>query len=392
MDGVVVANGIEARVELAVGGGVQALQFCDHFTLLRQLMTRADASLLVAPFLYADFAGLFDGLALRGKELELITSAKPRGNDQLAKPFALRSFGSVARGATGQWPAIHLNNNLHSKLYLFRHGGRPFAAVVSSANLTHAGLSTNHETGLLVADPALLRGLEEQARRGLEYVHLAEHQIDRMCMAAEEYRKLYGQAEGDIDVGLDNILNRYAVPAAGNRNTRLTSTARYFIKVSGTRDHPILPASREPWNEPYGKLDFAKSPDKAIVIGDCLLEVAVGGQCFLSYHACASEPHERTEQEKQSNPSHKRWPYYVYGNNLSLHYGQLWFEAPIGVDDTVEEFKRRYPELHVTQAGGDHLKGAIQMGNSYFQVTREFGEFVRQKIDAFVLPGAKRSV
>lgn len=210
-----------------------------------------------------------------------------------------------------------------------------------------------------------------------------------MRMAVGEYRKHYGAEDTDMEVGLANILNRYATPSAGNRDAKLSPRARYFIKVSGTKDHPILPEQRRPWSGPHGKLDFAKSPDKAVVIGDCLLEVAVGVQCFLSYHACASVPHERTELEKGSNPDHNRWLFYVFCNNLSLHYGQHWFEAPIYVDAVVEEFKRQFPALHVTRAGNDHIKGAIQMGNSYVQVTREFGEFARGRVDAFVSPTCK---
>jgi hypothetical protein len=49
----------------------------------------------------------------------------------------------------------------------------------------------------------------------------------------------------------------------------------------------------------------------------------------------------------------------------------------------VEDFLKAHPGVPVTMAGGHHLMGAIQMGNSYFEVTREFGEFVRNRIDAF---------
>ena len=45
--------------------------------------------------------------------------------------------------------------------------------------------------------------------------------------------------------------------------------------------------------------------------------------------------------------------------------------------------------MTATTAGGDSVIGPMQMGNSYVQVTREFGELVRRKIDAFALPGAK---
>lgn len=381
-----VTNGTAASTTLLVNKVAQGLQFTDHFSLIRQLVAICDGCLLVAPFLYEDFTILFEGLAIGSVEFELITSYAKRGQDQLKKPFCLRSFGQVLRAATGKWPVIHLNEGLHSKIYVFRKGGRPFAGLVTSANFTAAGLSRNHETGLVLDDSEQLEQLTAIARRDLSYVHLAEHQIDRLCLAVEVWRQRNGSPEEDSDVGLGNILNRYATPAAGNRNIRLANNARYFIKVSGDKDRPILPEDEEPRSEPHDKLDFAKSPDRAIVIGDCLLEVAVGGQCFLSYHACASEPYERTEQEKESNPDHKRWPFYVYGNNLSLHYGEQWFRAPIGIDTTVEEFKALHPGIAVTMAGKDHIKGAIQMGNSYFQVTREFGEFVRQKIDAFVAP------
>jgi hypothetical protein len=389
MGQVLVSNGLETTAVVVCGGASHELWFKDHFGLLRQLIGLADRCLLEAPFLYEDFSEFFKELRLQGKELELISSAKSRGNDQVTKPYALRSFGRLAREATGKWPAMALNNNLHSKIYLFWRERELFAGVVTSANLTHSGLATSHETGVLIRDVAQLRALEEIARLGLDYVHLAEHQLDRLCMAVEEFRKRYGDGDGDLDLGLGHILNRYATPSAGNRDIRLTSNARFFIKVSGVKEFPILPKDRLPWNEPYGKLDFARSPEKAIKIGDCLLEVAVGGQCFLSYHACASEPYERTEQEKESNPDHRRWPFYVFGNNLSLHYGQLWFEAPIMINATIEEFKQAHPGVSVTTAGGDNIIGAMQMGNSYFQVTPEFGMFVRAKIDAFMLPGAK---
>lgn len=380
-----VSNGIEAFAKFQVGGVDLELRFNNHLSLLRQLLEVADACLFEAPFLYQDFGEFFAGITLKGKQVELISMARPKGDDQLKKPYGLRSFGQLVRATTGTWPAMHLNNNLHSKIYLFRKGGESFAGVVTSANLTHAGLCTSHETGVLVDDVAQLRALEEIARRGIEW-HLAEHQVERMCMFADVYKRDLAGYVGDIDVGLGNFLNTYAVPAAGNRNVRLASTARYFIKVSGVRDRPILPQDRVPWDEPYGELDFAKDPGKLIAIGDCLLEIAVGGQCFLSYHSCASESHERTEQEKERNPEHKRWPFYVYGNNQSLHYGQIWFEAPIMITTTEEEFKGLYPEVTITTAGGDNIIGAMQRGSSYFQVTREFGEFVRAKIDAFKLP------
>lgn len=166
MGQVLVANGLETTALLRVGGVPHEIRFKDHLMLLRHLLGLCDRCLLEAPFLYQDFSELMAGLDCRGKEIELITSAKVKGDDQLRKPYALRSFGTLARQATGKWPPIHLNNNLHSKIYLFQKAGEPFAGVVTSANLTHAGLCTSHETGVLIDEAPQLRALVEIARHG----------------------------------------------------------------------------------------------------------------------------------------------------------------------------------------------------------------------------------
>ena len=101
---------------------------------------------------------------------------------------------------------------------------------------------------------------------------------------------MYGRdyaRKGDVNIGLGNILNAYVTPGAGNPDVRLAGTATYYIKVSGVTERPILPEDRQPFDEPHTTLDFAKQPNN-IRLGDCLLEVAVGGKCFLPYYACAS--------------------------------------------------------------------------------------------------------
>ena len=116
-------------------------------------------------------------------------------------------------------------------------------------------------------------------------------------------------------------------------------------------------------------------------LGDCLLLIAVGGKCFLSYYSIASAIYERTEEEKNNNDDNKRWPYYIYANNLSLNYGEKWYEKPLYYDKIIKAFKEKYPNLHVTPSGNDNIEGAISFGSTYFKVTNEFGEFVKKIID-----------
>jgi hypothetical protein len=378
---IIVTNGFSKQVQIIVNSKPVSIHFSNHFTLLRKLLSIADACLLVSPFLYENFSPLVQNLNLNELSIELISTCAPKGEDQLQKPFALRSFGREFNAATGNWPTIGLDQSLHSKIYLFSVADKPFAGVVTSANLTMSGLVRNHETGILITAEKELIELGEIARSGLDYVSLSEYQIEKLCSVvelAEPNRKF----KGDREIGLTAILNLYGTPSGGNRSTKLRDNAKYFIKISGVKDEPILPVDRKPFNVPHGQLAFAKRPVN-INLGDCLLEVAVGGKCFLSYYSCASAVYERTDEEKRNDPNHKRWPFYIYANNLSLHYGAVWFDKPIYYDAVVKEFKTTQPKVHVTSAGKDAFVGAMQMGHSYIPVTKAFGEFVRQRIDAF---------
>jgi hypothetical protein len=282
---------------------------------------------------------------------------------------------------TGLWPTIGIDQSLHSKIYIFIVKGTPFAGVVTSANLTKRGLSKNHETGILLFEEALLIELIAVTRTSLDYVNLTEYQIKQLCTAAELVSEKLVPSK-DHEIGLKNILNNYCTPSEGNRSILIRNSAEYYIKVSGVADRPILPQQKRAFDEPHTELSFAKMPNN-IRLGDCLLEIAVGGMCFLNYYACASAPFERSEDEKQSDPNHKRWPYYIFANNLSLYYGKNWFKKPIYYNNLINEFKSINPNVSVTKAGKDHIIGAIEFGHSYIRVTKEFGKFVKQKIDSF---------
>ena len=93
---------------------------------------------------------------------------------------------------------------------------------------------------------------------------------------------------------------------------------------------------------------------------------------------------ERSEEEKRLSEDFMRWPFYVYANNLSLHYGRHWFNDPLYYADIISDFLRENPWVSVTRAGSDNFLGAIQMGHSYIPVTPEFGRYVTQRIDAHV--------
>jgi hypothetical protein len=181
-------------------GGIQSpdvpglpnlVPFSNHLELLRALLAECDGCLLESPFLYQDFAPLVHGLNLAGKSVELISTCAVKGEDQLDKAYSLRNFGQSFKAATGSWPAIHLNQALHSKIYLFYRKEVAFAGVVTSANLTGSGLTRSHETGVLVTAHDELEQLAKIARSRLDFIYLTEYQIGRLCAAADWYQGDY---------------------------------------------------------------------------------------------------------------------------------------------------------------------------------------------------------
>ena len=374
-----VTNARSVKFDLQVREQTVPVAASNHLELLRQLLMLSDEVLFVSPFLLEDFRHCFGDFTVQNSRIELITSVPSHGEEQLTQPGRIQSFGEIVQEYTGHWPVIGIDLQLHSKVYVFYAAGSPFAGIVTSANLTRSGLSKNHETGIILFDVSALTDLVTELRSGLDYVNLSRYQVGRLCAAADTLAQ-HSRIDMSSDVGLGNILNNYCTPSEENKNITLRTGAKYYIKVSGVTGRPILPEARRPFDEPQRKLSFAKKPTK-IQLGDCLLDVAVGGKCFLGYYSCASAVIEWSAEEQSRNEDRKRWPFYVHGNNLSLHYGKQWFDRPLMYNDVIRRFKNNNPSIAVTVAGKDHFLPAIQLGHSWVPVTKEFGEFVRGEID-----------
>lgn len=356
----------------------------NHFEIISFLIEKSDFVSITSPFIMEDFESYFTSINIKDVKFELITSCAPKGNEQLTKPFQIKNFANAIKEKTNNWPEIHLNQKLHSKIYIFYKNNNKICAVVTSANFTNSGFFLNHEIGILTGNQDVIKKLEIESKNALEFVSLSAYQIDKMCQTVEIMMKNSRRLEKqkDIDIGLINIISKYCTPSAGNREIKLRENSNFFISVTGVSDRPIFPKDKRKFNDPHPTIWFAKEP-KGMKLGDCLLEVAIGGKCFLSYYTVASQVFERIEEEKKGNSDYRRWPYYVYANNLSLNYGESWFEKPFYYDEVIKNFKRDNPSLHVTELGNDTISGPISFGNSYFKITKDFGVYVKSILDAY---------
>jgi hypothetical protein len=381
----ITSNHAAAEFEITIKDAKRVISAKNHFELIRQLIAQSDHVLFVSPFIYKDFINFFSDLPIENVRIELVTSLPFCGAEQFTKPSSLLNFGTIVEERTGIWPDIGIDDSLHAKIYIFSRENKSFAAILTSANFTHSGLTLNHETGILINDAVQLESLNLDARRNLSFIKLNEYQIKKLCDVANYISNMLAPIQDDprdYDIGLQNALNMYCTPSGNKQGVIFKNGARVYVKVSGTKDDPILPNQRISFNEERREIWFSNSPNK-IKIGDCIIEVAVGGMCFLGYYSCASEVFERTSAERNSDKDFDRWPFYVLGNNLSLKYSEKWFNAPLMYDEITEKFVNLYPSDFVTVAESKSFKGALSFGSSYIEVTKEYGEFVRQRIDTW---------
>ena len=83
--------------------------------------------------------------------------------------------------------------------------------------------------------------------------------------------------------------------------------------------------------------------------------------------------------EIENEPWKERWPWYLEGRNQSQSFGSKWWVFNIQRNVVLDEYLVSKPNTPVTQAGGFSL-GTLNMGNDKVRITKEFGDFLIDKI------------
>lgn len=127
--------------------------------------------------------------------------------------------------------------NLHAKLYLFGNS----RAVVTSANLTEAGLCRNHEFGMVTNDTGAIGACQtyfddlwQRAGADLEPARLNGWQA-----TVTEYRATGGRPSGAAglpDFGVDAGIYE---PARGRTSMAITDVSQAFVKFLGDRRNRV---------------------------------------------------------------------------------------------------------------------------------------------------------
>jgi len=115
----------------------------NHHHWIQGWLSLANEAILVSPFMMEDLSRLLSPVACSKLErIRVVTTLKPRSREQIRKICALKSLvDSVGEDRV----TVMIDNNLHGKVYIFKQAGVPIAGIITSANLTDAGLNRNHE-------------------------------------------------------------------------------------------------------------------------------------------------------------------------------------------------------------------------------------------------------
>ena len=137
--------------------------------------------------------------------------------------FRLRNFERGASDLEAIKSLLHSNGlvkniaNIHSKIYIFDS----FAAIISSANLTPAGLRGNVELGVLLQEETLVKGLKN-------YIETLFSDIEKSFDITEE-----------IIIESENILN--AIPKVSLRQERkLKDVEKELFKIEDSAEDKIF--------------------------------------------------------------------------------------------------------------------------------------------------------
>lgn len=324
----------------------------NHYDCLLNLCKQADELVIASPFCFSNFERFVSNVSKEDttRKITFITTMK---NDEVVEKIdSLLSFRKAMKEHGIDWQIL-IDNMLHGKVYIFKNNDAPFAAIITSANLTQHGLKQNHEWGCLFEDAQAIGCMEKQLLVDAD-IELTSDKLELIKKRADKTREEGWKKEKQQEIQIDDILILPQIP----------NGTRFFIKPIGSNNHKIFDGD---YSEKFQKQHFANRMPKAVRVGDILITYAVGARKIISVFKVMSSP-------KHTNMPNDRWPWFVEANNLTTNLGKAWAKKSLMVMNIAREYAEIY-KLPVTQRGGYNLNG-LMLGNDKIQLTDEFGRYL----------------
>lgn len=329
-----------------------------HSVVFETLCHNADEIVMISPFCYSDFSGFakmlesYDGI----QKVMFVTTLKP--DEVNGKIDSLLSFRDEMNRIKVQWE-LHIDNHLHGKIYIFKKDRHPFAGIITSANLTHNGMVSNHEWGCLIDDEQQLAAIEKQVLKDAP-IQLTASMLDKIKERAKMKFPEGVKKESVAIIDIEDILHPFQIP----QDTRI------FIKPVGVSSNPIFEGDFSKDTDMY----FSKKRPNAVRVGDILITYAVGGRKIMGAYKVKSEP----QWDEDGDP---RWPWYVESDCLTPCLANCkWADVGFHVTGVAREYVEEFNKA-ISHTGRKNLN-AINIGWDRVQLDDEYGRYLLGKIMA----------
>lgn len=329
----------------------------NHFNEIKKIISISDEIMIVSPFCFRDYEEFYDRIIADSgiKAIKLITTLKP--DEMISKTESILSFREGADRYKIK-SNIFINSHLHGKVYIFKNNGLNTTAIITSANITHNGLTYNHEWGCCFSDSTVIDKLEKNIISTLEY-ELTEKIIDKITDRVREYKK-----EHPIPVITKPCINISDILISHRFNICADPSIRIFIKPIGSADNKIFDGDYSQEEEQY----FSKKRPAAIRKNDYLIAYAVGAGKIISIFKVTSDVPIHTGE------TDNRWPWYVEVENITPKLGYIWYKKDLYLTAIANDYVNTFHSI-LTNNGGKTL-GGLQWGCDKIRLDYDFGIYL----------------
>lgn len=332
----------------------------NHEELLKESFSDADNVFIVSPFTSKSF-NFFPFDEFRDlKKITLLTTLKPNSIDQVDKVYFINELFNYGIKNNVQIEVL-IDNSLHGKIYIFSKNNLYSKAIVTSANFTKNGLVTNNEWGIVVDDKNLVEKIDIDLRNNIVLETLTNAHISKFMKEIDNSNLKLTDNKCNLSL-VDNLqikTNPFNIPKKVN----------YWIKPIGVTGNIISRDST--YDAITEKLHFSKRFPRAVKEGDIMIAYAVGYKNILSIYRVASKV-------IPTNIPNDRFPYYVFGENLTPYYGRNWNKYNISISN--EKGNALRTGIIKLTPSGKNSYGSLMRGGDKLRITDEFADYVINKI------------
>lgn len=341
----------------------------NHEEVLWYLLDMSSEFICCSPFLNKS-VNLFE--SVYNKRIHLITTLKPNKAEQLEKVDYFQYLYDVARKNKLNLQ-ISIDNHLHGKVYIGKNRESFISAIVTSANLTTAGMTENHEWGISIDDQQMIAKLTNQIEEAIEYPNVTDKDLLRFNQEIEkkgyDKKKLVGDKK--INLQLVGLLDKkvLVLPYFASKKSR------YWLKPLGSKEHPF--SEDKVMTNVNQRLDFAKRPI-SISVGDIVICYGVGVRKILSVFKITKPFRAATNIEKKKNKNYERWNWCVESKNMTRVFGGEWSKHELTLSRLGKEYLKLYPGKKLTTHS--QSLGALRYHADKLELSEEFAFFIIGKV------------